>query len=91
MANINLATMSSKGQVVIPQNMRKEPRPGQKRVIIEDAGLLVIRRASEFAASLRGDIEFARRTEEACLEVERGKYRQVSAASSLRRVRRHAR
>lgn len=90
MANINITTISSKGQVVIPQNMRKELHPGEKLVIIEDAGLFIIRRASEFAATLREDIEFARRTEAAYLEVEGGKYRQMSASSFLKKVRRHA-
>ncbi len=90
MANINITTISSKGQVVIPQNMRKELHAGEELVIIEDAGLYIIRRASEFTDSLREDIEFARRTEEAYLQVERGGYTQMRAADFLKR-RRNAR
>ena len=90
MASINITSISSKGQVVIPQSMRRGLVAGEKLVIIEEAGTYIIRRASEFAASLREDIEFARRTEAAYLEVEGGKYRQMSAASFLKKVRRHA-
>lgn len=90
MAEINITSISSKGQVVIPQSMRRGLAAGEKLVIIEEAGMYIIRRASEFAASLREDIEFARRTEAAYLEVEGGKYRQMSASSFLKKVRRHA-
>ncbi len=91
MTDIRITTMSSKGQVVIPQSMRKTLEEGEKLVIIEDAGMFIIRKASDYAKSLQADIEFAQRTEAAYLEVERGKYVQMSAADFLKRGRTHER
>lgn len=91
MVEINVTTMSSKGQVVIPQSMRSHLKEGEKLVIIEDAGLYIIRKASTIAESLKADLEFARRTEKAYLEVEKGQYSEQSAEDFLRKVRKRAR
>lgn len=91
MAEINITTMSSKGQVVIPQGMRGSLRSGEKLVIIENAGTYILKRASDFAAHLKEDIEFAQRTETAYREVEKGKFSEMSAADFLKKVRKNAR
>ena len=78
--------MSSKGQVVIPSEMRANLSEGEKLVIIEDNGLYIIRKASDYSKSLREDIEFAKRTQKAYLEVESGKYAQSSVNEFLKKV-----
>ncbi len=91
MVEINITTMSSKGQVVIPQSMRAGLKEGERFVIIREAGMYILKRASSFAAGMREDIEFAQRTEAAYREVEKGKYTETSAADFLRKVRKNAR
>ena len=91
MVEINITTMSSKGQVVIPQSMRAGLKEGERFVIIKNAGMYILKRASAFAKDMQEDIEFAQRTEAAYREAERGKYVETSTADFLKAVRKDAR
>ena len=73
MANINVTKLSSKGQVVIPADMRKDLHEGDKLVIIRNNDQIILKKASDFDKNLEEDLEFARRTEEAWQEIEKGK------------------
>jgi len=66
--------MSSKGQVVIPAEMRKDLEVGEKLLIIRDNGHLIVKRARDLAANLEEDLEFAQRTEAALKRWERGDF-----------------
>ncbi len=91
MVEINITTMSSKGQIVIPQSMRAGLREGERFVIIQNAGMYILKRVSAFAADLQEDIQFAKRTEAAYREIEKGKYVETSAADFLKKVRKNER
>jgi bifunctional DNA-binding transcriptional regulator/antitoxin component of YhaV-PrlF toxin-antitoxin module len=54
--------------------MRKGIKEGEKLVIIRNKNLLIIERVSEFDKKLEGDLEFARRTEEAWKKYEKGEF-----------------
>lgn len=73
MANINITKMSSKGQVVIPQEMRKGIEEGDKLVIIKNNRQIILEKMEDFDENLEEDLEFARRTEEAWKRIEAGK------------------
>ncbi len=72
MANIGITRMSSKGQIVIPQDMRKNIKEGEKLVIIEGDEKLILKKASKMDENFQEDLEFARRTEEALKRIEAG-------------------
>jgi AbrB family looped-hinge helix DNA binding protein len=91
MVEINITTISSKGQIVIPHSMRHGIAEGEQFIIIENAGMYILKKASDYAKSLRDDIEFAKRTEKAYLEVERGKYTEQNSQDFLKKVRKNAR
>ena len=74
MTNINIIKMSSKGQIVIPQEMRKGIKEGDKLVIIQNEGKLILKKATEIDENFQDDLEFARRTEEAYKRHERGEF-----------------
>ncbi|MEK6967724.1 MAG: AbrB/MazE/SpoVT family DNA-binding domain-containing protein [Nanoarchaeota archaeon] len=63
--DVAITRMSSKGQVVIPAEMREGINEGDKLVIIKNDHQLIMKKASDFDTNLKDDIEFARRTEEA--------------------------
>ena len=86
MVDIAITSMSSKGQVVIPSEMRSTLSEGEKLIIIEDNGMFIIRKASDYSKSLKEDIDFAKRTQKAYLEVESGKYHESSAEDFLNKV-----
>ncbi len=74
MAELDITTMSSKGQVVIPQRMRKDFVEGEKFVIIKVGKQLIFKSVHEFDENIEEDLEFARRTEEAWERYERGEF-----------------
>jgi len=75
--DIAITKMSSKGQVVIPQEMRQNIHEGEKLIIIQDNGKFIMKKASKMDENLKEDLEFARRTEEAWRRIEKGEYKEM--------------
>ena len=65
--------MSSKGQIVIPAEMRDNIREGDKLIIIKNNDQIIMKKASKLSKNLQEDLEFARRTEEALKRISEGK------------------
>ena len=72
--DISITKMSSKGQIVIPLEMRGNIKEGEKLVLIKNKGQIIMKKASEMDKSLAEDLEFARRTEEAYKRYEKGEF-----------------
>mgnify|MGYP001563261931 CR=1 FL=1 len=70
---IALTKMSSKGQIVIPAEMRKDINEGEKLIVIKSNGTLIMKKASKLNEKFKEDLEFAKRTEEAWKSIEEGK------------------
>ncbi len=87
MINIGITKMSSKGQVVIPLDMRKNFKEGDKLVVVQVKDQLVLKKATGFDQKLAEDLEFARRTEEAYKSYERGEFKSMSAEDFLKELR----
>jgi len=64
MVEIDTTTISSKGQIVIPANMRKDIKEGDKFLIIRDKSSFLLKKADDLDEKFKEDLEFARRTEE---------------------------
>ena len=77
MAEIDLTKMSSKGQIVIPREMRKEFYEGEKFVIIKAGKQLILKSVKDFDENIEEDLEFARRTEEAWKSYELGEFKAI--------------
>lgn len=69
--------MSSKGQIVIPQEMRKNINEGDKIVIIQNGDQIILKKVEDFDKNIEEDLEFARRTEEAYKKYERGEFKSM--------------
>ena len=74
---ISITKMSSKGQVVIPVEMRENIKEGDKLVLIKNNNQIIMKKASEMDKSLAEDLEFARRTEEAYKRYEKGEFKEM--------------
>ena len=70
--DIAITKMSSKGQVVIPAEMRENIEEGEKLVVIKNKNQIILKKATDMDKELAGDIEFARRTEEAWKRIQKG-------------------
>lgn len=80
MAELDITTMSSKGQIVIPQKMRKGFHEGEKFVVIKAGNQLILKSVAAFEENIKEDLEFARRTDEALARYENGKFKSMSSA-----------
>ncbi len=85
--DIAITKMSSKGQVVIPREMRKNIHEGEKLVIIQNDDQLIMKKASKLNKNLEEDLELARRTEEAWKSYEKGEFIEMDFDDFLKEVK----
>ena len=83
---IALTKMSSKGQVIIPAEMRKNMSKGEKLVIIKNKDQIIMKKVSKLDKNFLEDIEFAKRTEEAWKSYDKGKFRSMDSKEFLQEL-----
>ncbi len=86
MAELEITKMSSKGQIVIPYEMRKDFQEGEKFIIIKAGKQLILKSVADFNENIEDDLEFARRTEEAWKSYERGEFKSVAVDDFLKEL-----
>jgi AbrB family looped-hinge helix DNA binding protein len=79
MVQIDTTKISSKGQIVIPNNMRGDLKEGDTLLLIKDNGTILLKKADDLDEKFKEDLEFARRTEEAYRRHERGDFKSMPA------------
>ena len=77
MAELDITRMSSKGQIVIPVEMRKDFSEGEKFVVMKAGEQLILKTLAAFDKNIEEDLEFARRTEEAWKSYDRGEFKSM--------------
>jgi AbrB family looped-hinge helix DNA binding protein len=77
MKNISITRISSKGQVVIPLEMRENLKEGDKLVIMKNNNQIILKKVDDFSETFEEDLEFARRTEEAWKRYEKGEFKEM--------------
>jgi len=87
MAQIDVTRMSSKGQVVIPQDLRTGILEGDKLIVIRSDNHIILKRADQFDKQFEEDILISKRVEEAWKEVDSGKYKRMSPDEFLNELR----
>ena len=70
--DIEITKVSSKGQIVIPKELRQGIKEGDKLVVIRNGDQIILKKADKFDKNLKEDLEFAKRTEEAYKRIEAG-------------------
>jgi AbrB family looped-hinge helix DNA binding protein len=88
MALLEITKMSSKGQIVIPQEMRKGFHEGEKFVVMKAGKQLILKSVEDFDENIEEDLEFARRTEEAWKSYERGEFKSLPMDEFLKELKR---
>lgn len=77
MIDIDFTKLSTKGQIVLPQDMRKGLTIGEKFVIIKSDDQFILKPVSDFGKELVRDIEFAKKTVDALERYEKGKFKEM--------------
>ena len=75
MVEIETATISSKGQIVIPASMRKGIKEGDRFLIIKNDSNFLLKKADDLDQKFKDDLEFTKRTEEAWKRHDRGEFK----------------
>ena len=74
---VAITKMSSKGQIVIPQEMRERVNEGDKFLIIKSKDQYILKRTEDLTDELKADIEFAEKTEAALERISQGKGKEM--------------
>jgi AbrB family looped-hinge helix DNA binding protein len=86
MNKISITRMSSKGQIVIPADMREGIEEGDKLVIIRNKNHIILKKEKDFSKNLEEDLEFARRTEEAWERYDKGEFISMDSEDFLKEL-----
>ncbi len=86
MVSINVTRMSSKGQIVIPSEMREEMEEGDEFLIIKDDERIILKKVDKITEEMKEDLEFARRTEAAWKEIDNGNYTSYTKEEFLKEL-----
>ncbi len=78
-----MTKMSSRGQIVIPQDMRKDFREGEQIFVIKSKGKIILRNKEGLEDNFAEDLEFAKRTEEALARIEAGEFVAVDSENLI--------
>ncbi len=84
--SLSITKMSSRGQVVIPREMRKGFREGEKFVVIKAGKQLILKSVTDFDENIAEDLIFAERTEQAFKRYEKGLFKSMSAEDFLQKL-----
>jgi AbrB family looped-hinge helix DNA binding protein len=84
---IAVTRMSSKGQVVIPAEMRDDIKEGEQLLIIKTDEQIIMKRATKLDKKLAEDLEFSRRIRAAWKEYDEGKFTSSTAEEFLEEMK----
>jgi len=87
MVSMNITRMSSKGQIVIPSEMREDIKEGEELLILKDENRIILKKVDKISEEMREDLEFAKRTEEAWQQIEKGESTSYSKEDFLKRLK----
>lgn len=76
MINVDFTKISSKGQIVIPQEMRKDLNIGDRFIIIKKGKDFVLKPAEDLEENFLEDLSFAKKTLDALDRYEKGKFKE---------------
>jgi len=71
--DIAITKMSSKGQVVIPSDMRGDIHEGDSLIVIRNKDQIIMKQANKLDRNFEEDLKFAKKTEEAWKRIKAGK------------------
>jgi AbrB family looped-hinge helix DNA binding protein len=69
-----IAKVSTKGQIVIPKNLREDINAGDQFLIIKDGERIVLKNMAGLASNIKDDIVFAERVEQSWFDHGMGEF-----------------
>jgi AbrB family looped-hinge helix DNA binding protein len=84
--DVAITKISSKGQIVIPSNLRKDFIQGEELLIIKNKDQMVLHRLKDINKKFKEDLAFAKETEKMLHKYERGEFKHKSAKEFLKEL-----
>ena len=69
-----IAKVSTKGQIVIPNPLRRNIHTGDEFLIVKDDSRMVLKNIKDVAQDIKDDLIFAERVEKAWQDYDKGKF-----------------
>ena len=73
-----IAKLSTKGQIVIPQQLRTNLKSGEELLVVRENDSFIIKKVSSLAKNIQEDMKFAKDIEKAWLEHDQGQVTSLS-------------
>ena len=86
MIQIAITKLSSKGQIVIPNHLRKDFKIGEELLILKKDNQVILQRMKNIDKKFKEELKLALRTEKALEKYERGEFKQKSAKEFLKEI-----
>jgi len=75
--DVAITRISSKGQVVIPVEMREGFAEGDKLLLIKDNDNIIMKRTNKLNKNFEDDLDFAKRTAASWKKYEKGEFKEM--------------
>ncbi|MBU1201505.1 MAG: AbrB/MazE/SpoVT family DNA-binding domain-containing protein [Nanoarchaeota archaeon] len=82
-----MAKVSTKGQIVIPSNLRNNIKVGDEFLMVKDNERIVLKNMKGLASDLKDDLIFAERVDKAWKEYDKGKFITKTKEEFLKELR----
>jgi bifunctional DNA-binding transcriptional regulator/antitoxin component of YhaV-PrlF toxin-antitoxin module len=82
-----IAKMSTKGQIVIPNNLRNDFQIGEKFLIMKDENKMILKKIKDLANDFKEDLIFAEKVEKAWQDYEKKKFKSRSKDDFLKELK----
>lgn len=82
-----IAKVSTKGQIVIPNPLRRNIQTGDEFLIVKDDSRMILKNIKDVAKDLKDDLIFAERVEKAWQDYDKGKFITKSKDDFLKDLR----
>ncbi len=86
MAQIAITKMSSKGQIVIPSEMRKDLKDKEEFMIIKNGKEFILKSTNDFDENIKDDLIFAKRIDEAFKRYDKGLFKRMPGDEFLKEL-----
>ena len=86
MINVDFTKMSSKGQIVIPQEMRKGLDVGDRFIIIRRDNEIILKPADDLEENFLEDLDFAKKTLASLDKYGKGKFKETEGKDFLKEL-----
>jgi AbrB family looped-hinge helix DNA binding protein len=82
-----IVKVSTKGQIVIPNPLRREIQAGDEFLIVKDEKRMILKNVKDMAKDVKDDLLFAEKVEKAWQDYDKGKFIKKSKNDFLKELR----